>query len=243
MFTACQTGNLEQVRAFLRQGFDLEQRDGARTGRTPLYVACKFGRLDIVRVLIHRGADVNVQTADERSTPLHIATKRGHTNVVRELLKNNANVTLRNVVGFTPLHFACCFGGNLEIFKALIDHGNRINLNDKDNFGQTCLHLASASSKVTIVKELINLKVNINETNNKNETALHLIARGCEGWRFNEPQSRLRYKEILELLLNHGIDTSIRNNEGRLAKELTTREDCIELFNFYEVQIKEPEQL
>lgn len=241
MFGACQTGNLQQVQDFLRKGIDLEQRDSVRTGRTPLYVACKFGRLDIVRVLIHRGADVNVQTADERSTPLHIAVKRGHVNVVCELLKHDVNITLRTFLGFTPLHFACYFGGDYKIFRALIDHDNQINVNDKNNYGQTCLHLASVNGIVKIVKDLIDLKVNINETDNMGETALHLIAHRCGGWRFDKPQSRLGCKEILELLLNHGIDTTIKNQEGKLARELTTRTEFIELFDSYEIPIKEPE--
>ena len=118
-------GNLEHVRQLINQGVDINQRDGSRTGRTPLYVASKFGHSNIVLLLIQHGADINVQTLEEQSSPLHIAIKGRRLSVVHELLTHNANIELQDIHGETPLHFAVRYR-LFDVFKELIRCGANI---------------------------------------------------------------------------------------------------------------------
>ena len=46
-------------------------------------------------------------------SPLHLAAQGGHVNVMDALLAAGANVNALDARGYTPLHFAICFGPKL----------------------------------------------------------------------------------------------------------------------------------
>ncbi len=56
---AAREGAVEDARALLDQGADLEARE--HIGRTPLHIAVMWGQLDMAAFLLERGADVNAR--------------------------------------------------------------------------------------------------------------------------------------------------------------------------------------
>ena len=54
---ACEKGNLEYVKIFMRLGADVNEGDN--NGKTPLCYACESGDLNLVEYLVDRGANVN----------------------------------------------------------------------------------------------------------------------------------------------------------------------------------------
>ena len=91
-----------------------------------------------------------------------------------------------------------------------------------------------------MIKELI-AKININDTTNDGETALHIIAQEYETWPYINSRSLGKYKGIIELLYEYGIDSSIRDRNDNLARDLTTQEDLIQLFDSYDLNtVKNP---
>ena len=77
-------GNLEAVREFLEEGYDVNQR-GPRNS-TALMFAASSGHLDVVRELVERGADIHA-AEDGGWDALRHAAEDGHKEIVSFLEK------------------------------------------------------------------------------------------------------------------------------------------------------------
>jgi len=102
LFTAIDNGQVETVRAMIKQGVDVNWR--LRRGGAPLMSASAKGNLEIVRMLIASGAFVNAISQDG-TTALLLASKYGHGDVVRVLLENGAEYN-HDRVGLSPMTLA-----------------------------------------------------------------------------------------------------------------------------------------
>jgi len=117
-------------------------------GVTPLHYANGIG---IVKLLLANGAEVDASDSGG-NTPLYMADKP---EVVELLLKHGATLNARNSTGQTPLlrvirtyisnlpahglmsgplgdDIVVAHGGNIEVIKALLDHGADVNLDDRE---------------------------------------------------------------------------------------------------------------
>ena len=99
---ACEKGNIEAVKQFLADGADVNAKDDAYGGLTPLCVAATK---EIAELLIAKGADVNAKS-DDGWTSLHDATSIGHNEIVELLITKGADVNAKNNYGNTPLDLA-----------------------------------------------------------------------------------------------------------------------------------------
>ncbi len=99
---ACEKGNIEAVKQFLADGADVNAKDDAYGGLTPLYVVATK---EIAELLIAEGADVNPKD-DCESTPLHSASTLGHKEVAELLIAKGAEVNAKEDDGRTPLDWA-----------------------------------------------------------------------------------------------------------------------------------------
>ncbi|ERF73035.1 hypothetical protein EPUS_07129 [Endocarpon pusillum Z07020] len=107
--------------------------------RTPLFLACWNGHLEVVKLLIEQQAEVDVKTTDGR-TPLHGAAWNGHLEVVKFLVKQQAEMNVKTTEGRTPLYEA--------LTKSKID------INSKDAFYRTPIHLAISHGQFSIARLL-----------------------------------------------------------------------------------------
>lgn len=109
-------------------------------GLTALLLAARDGQLDAVRALVEVGADVNQQSAGDKTNPITMAIINGHFEVAKFLLDHGADPNIANQDGLTPLYatvdaqWAPLGGGPLpvtghdkvgylELMQALLDHG------------------------------------------------------------------------------------------------------------------------
>ncbi len=72
-------------------------------GLTALLIAARDGQMDAVKALVESGANVNQQSAGERSTPLVIAVANGHYSAAKYLVDHGANPNIVNIDGLGPL--------------------------------------------------------------------------------------------------------------------------------------------
>ena len=102
---AAQSGNVEEVRRLLKNGYQPSEFDDL--GKTPLHYAAECGHLDVLKALIASGADVNAH--DERvigNTPLREVADNCSYEVAKVLIDAGADPTIPGWMQITALHKA-----------------------------------------------------------------------------------------------------------------------------------------
>ncbi len=109
-------------------------------GLTALLLAARDGQLDATRALVETGADVNQQSAGDKTSPIVLAIINGHFELAKYLIDHGADPNLANQDGLTALYatidaqWAPLGGGPLpvtghdrigylDLMKALLEHG------------------------------------------------------------------------------------------------------------------------
>lgn len=150
-------------------------------GWTSLHLAAYFGHKDVVKILLENGAGIDV-TNPNGDTALHKAAYTGRLEVVRVLLDAGADVTMINSEGQTPRlcaktreisdlilaaeahdnkereeHFLSSVrDGQLDDVQELLKKkSKRPNLNCRDAFGNSALHIAAQANQQEIAVFLI----------------------------------------------------------------------------------------
>jgi ankyrin repeat protein len=148
---AAMRGDLERVRALLRDGADVNAAQG--DGMTALHWSALNGHLEAMNVLLYAGATTEPLTRVGRYTPLHLASSRGHAASVARLLQAGARPDAVTETGVQPLHLAAQ-AGNADAVEALIARGAGVNARDATH-GRTPLVFATALNRLEAMKVLI----------------------------------------------------------------------------------------
>ena len=147
---AVKAGDLQAVRALVKQGADVNAKSG--DGSTPLLWAVDGGAAEIARALIAAKAKVDVAT-ELGITPLLHAARTGDAAMVDLLLRSGANPSLAHPEGETPL-MAASRSGSVAAVRALLARGAKVN--DTDKFqNSTALMWAAAEGHVDVAGVLL----------------------------------------------------------------------------------------
>ncbi|KAF5270594.1 hypothetical protein FQR65_LT05492 [Abscondita terminalis] len=128
--------------------------------------------LNITDLLISVGVNINFPNQDG-VTPIHYAIMKENRNAFDNLLKNQADVDMKNINGVAPLHTAA--EKDVYYIRGLLDHGANINI--RNGYNNTPLHLAVQERKPDIVQELLVRGSDRTAQNNKGDTPLHTVIR------------------------------------------------------------------
>ena len=148
---AARRGDLDAVRALLKQGADVNVAEG--DGTTALHWAARAGDADLVQMLVYAGANVKAATRLGAYTPLMMAAQGGHSAAVAALLAGGSDVKATSTTGTTPLMFAA-ESGDTRTVTMLVEGGSDLNAKETA-MGQTPLMFAAAYDRVEVVKLLI----------------------------------------------------------------------------------------
>jgi ankyrin repeat protein len=148
---ATRVGDLETLRALLREGADVNAAQG--DGMTALHWAALLGDVESARMLLYAGANVKAATRLGAFTPLLLACKNGHPEVVRALLDGGAQVNDATTNGTTALMFAAA-SGSVGAVATLLDGGASVNASESAR-GETALMFAAAYDRATVVDLLV----------------------------------------------------------------------------------------
>lgn len=151
--------------------------------------------------LLDVDANIDLRDTFDRS-PLHAAVRSGYNDIVMVLLRRGAHVMAVDCDGLTPLHQAV-FYGHKNIVLSLLQNGADVEARDKK--GKTPLHLAARRGYQDVLVILSQHKASVDIKANDGSTALHAAA---DGW---------RTKNVIEVLLNLGVDIDARTNNGDTA--------------------------
>ncbi|KAJ3790668.1 transcription factor [Lentinula aff. detonsa] len=167
--------------------------------------------------------DPNMAIDDDGHTSLHWACAMGRLRIVKLLLTAGADVFKVNKAGQTPLMRSVMFANNYDVrkFPELYELLHRSTLNI-DNYNRTVFHhvvdVAMSKGKThaaryymeTILTRLADypreLADVINFQDEDGETALTMAA-------------RCRSKRLVKLLIDHGADPKIVNNDGKSTED------------------------
>ncbi|KAJ4472137.1 transcription factor [Lentinula aciculospora] len=167
--------------------------------------------------------DPNMAIDDDGHTSLHWACAMGRLRIVKLLLTAGADIFKVNKAGQTPLMRSVMFANNYDVrkFPELYELLHRSTLNI-DNYNRTVFHhvvdVAMSKGKThaaryymeTILTRLADypkeLADVINFQDEDGETALTMAA-------------RCRSKRLVKLLIDHGADPKIVNNDGKSTED------------------------
>ena len=166
--------------------------DAAAAGDTPR-----------VNELLAAGADINARDEQGR-TPVMAATHGNHVDTVAALIAAGAGINIRDDLWDNPFLYAGA-EGLAEILQLAIEAGADTTLTNR--YGGTALIPAAERGHIEIVKTLLTQSdVDVNHVNNLGWTALmEAIVLGVGGD---------THQQIVQLLVDHGADISIPDNEG-----------------------------
>ncbi|KAJ8979231.1 hypothetical protein NQ317_019083 [Molorchus minor] len=147
---------------------------------TALHLAAENGDVECVEILLERGADANVKNHMSQ-TPLHLAARAKAYDCVEMLLeKGNASPNVEDCDKRTALHTAVGkTATSCDIIELLINYG--ANINKKDQYGYTPLHVAALMQLSQCVEILIRNGADVTTKSKCGMTPLGIIKRKIPG--------------------------------------------------------------
>ena len=197
---ALHEGDLARIQRLVSEATDLELTD--ESGRTALMLAAGKGDRGLLSDLIEAGADINHQNS-RGGTALMYATLRNQDRAVGQLLAAGADPNAAGSNGWSALMIAAAKGYR-EIAAMLLSHGASVD--QRDVYAWTPLMRAVYEGRTETVELLLTkADPDLSARDENGATALHHAA----------ANNRL---EIADLLLDHGAENAIRDDNGRTPR-------------------------
>uniref|UniRef100_A0A8C9T805 Poly [ADP-ribose] polymerase n=1 Tax=Scleropages formosus TaxID=113540 RepID=A0A8C9T805_SCLFO len=231
------------VEFLLQHGADVHAKD--KGGLVPLHNACSYGHYEVAELLVLHGAVVNV--ADLwKFTPLHEAAAKGKYEICKLLLQHGADPTKKNRDGNTPLDLVKDSDTDIQDLlrgdAALLDAAKKgclarvkklcrpDNVNCRDTQGRHSTPLHLRIHMLSSMYDLFDL-TGYNNLEHVDVAALLIKYNACvnatDKWAFT-PLHEAAQKgrtQLCALLLAHGADPTLRNQEGQSPLDLVTADD------------------
>ena len=144
---------------------------------------------------------------------------RGNLEIFNKLMESGADISITNASGLNALHLAS--QGNYPNMIVYLIEKYGLDVNSKDNKGNTALHWAVYMNSKQAVDYLVYYNIDTNLRDNDGDTALEIAVRKGNQYlikRFNEDFSVLINKKLEESKnINHDIETDndIDNNNNQ----------------------------
>jgi ankyrin repeat protein len=229
---ASRGNHIQTVRALVNRGARCDIQD--ENGRTALYVSAETGSFEVTKFIVQRqevyyGEDelkytvtldtastiiyrLNVQEKDG-NTPLHLAAEAGNTSSVLYLLSVGSDWRIFNTRGEYPLTLAARFARNDTVNLML----QRFSTVTCEEIMTGALTAAIVAGQVDTTALLLSSGAAVSE--GENEKPIHIA-------------SRMRHREIVDLLLKYGASLSFRTDSGNTALHLASENGHLSLVKY-----------
>lgn len=169
---ACKNNHANCVKLLMVQyGADINAR--TQHHLTPLHICAIVGALECARMIIPHVANINV-TDLFGATALHYAVYNKQLELTKLLLKNGAQEDVQDKFGRKPVHYAAMIEDPV-ILETLVEMAN-VDINARNKYFVTPLHLTVASSNVQTFQKLLQLNANIDAQDIYGNNISHWIA-------------------------------------------------------------------
>ena len=168
------------------------------------------GDADLCKMLVEHGVPLDAVDEDGRTA---LATSLSvDPAVCQVMIDAGAQLDVANDAGYSPL-LSACEEGQSEFVKMLLDAGAQLRVADN---GFTALMLAAQGGHVEAVRHLLDCQgVDVDEQGANACTALHQAATN-------------KRADVVKLLLQHGADKALRDNDGDTAVDCAIIGGCPE---------------
>ena len=182
--------NIEEFLGTAHEPCDINITD--KNGNTPMHIACMEGNAQLYTLLMSTGrCKPNIKNV-EGDTLLHIACTKNHQHILELAVSSNeCDFKIQNQNGNSPLHIAVSNELEDVVSMLLVAHTIHLNLNLKNEFGDTVLHIAAKRDSIESCQKIIDKGIDQNIQNGDGKTPLHIAASYGSG-------------SVAEVLLNSG---------------------------------------
>lgn len=144
------------------------------TKLTPLMFAIELRNMAAIDSLLKSKADVNYQDIDSHICALHLACGIGNATLIKKLLENSGNPYLKSRGGNSALHWLALNNkDDMNSLLSILHHTNYlINVNLKNDNGQTPLMLTAMKNKQNMLKSLLDNGASLVFKDNNGQTAM-----------------------------------------------------------------------
>ena len=172
LLLACRLGHAHVVDLCLKRGAHNDPHPSY--GQTALQAAVSSGHASCVKLLLETaavsGADsiianhevIGAKDPTRREAPIHTAARVGNLEIVELLVLHGANLGLVDSSGRTSLHCAAA-AGHSAILKLLLDFGGDVFIEQMNDVGMSCLHLAIENNRMECVRALLEFAADVDE--------------------------------------------------------------------------------
>lgn len=222
-------GEATKTLLLIAAGEDIKNKD--INGWSLLHYAARDDHPIVVEKLIEAGADVNAQKGDGW-TPLMLAAYNNNSDVVKILINAGAEINAQGEHKRTALREATQKGA-VKTIEVLIDAGADVNM--QDEYDETALHSAAENCYIDVVKALTDAGADVNIQDNRGNTPLLSIVSELD--LLEKKVKRLSYHEkIAEILISHGANFDIKNNEGKTVRDYGGRTSAVIMLQIMEAE-------
>ncbi|KAH8983016.1 ankyrin repeat-containing domain protein [Lactarius akahatsu] len=236
---AANLGELTLSRMLLERQADVNLRNN--DGQAPLHVLSRREASqnedddpEIAKLLLERGANVNEKDKDN-ATPLHLAIYNKRPKIVRVLLDHGANAGVEKDQGENPLQIVLRGNHNAQedgvgVARLLLEHGAEAYARDKYHVSTSDLACCFGREKIRQV--LLGDGGNSKPETNRDQTAFWLWIEDCGVDRNVQDKyetillhsaSYHGKPDMLQILLNHGVNSNAKNHLGKTALHVVSR--------------------
>jgi ankyrin repeat protein len=174
---------------------------------TPLIWSARISDIDTMKYLVSKGANIE-HAGFGGMTALHHVTNNMHELSTIALVEAGANVNATDDAGNTPLIYIAA-RGLLSGTNFLLEKG--ADINHVNNAGSTAFHKACNTGQLQVPIRFVEAGASINLQDAHGNTPLHLASKGAH---------KILLKFLLELPAEKRPDLTIKNKQGKTAKEL-----------------------
>ncbi len=201
MFEAIRDGDIERVQQLIDSDPALAQTPNA-DGLTPVLWALYTNHAEIAQALLTR--------IPEALLSIHEAAATGRAARIADILRSDGQAANAYAAdGFQPLGLAAFFG-QAEALDVLIAHGADVNSPARNSLVVAPLHSALAGPQPDLARRLLAAGADANARQSGHAVPLHTTA-------------YVGLLELTSLLLQHGADPTVANDQGR-TPEAVARE-------------------
>ena len=198
----CYHGWRDMLQCMMEKGANVNHQDDR--GITPLHNAVSGGNPLLVSDLLESfGADSSLIDAGGKSA-LHWACGKGLADMVSILGRNNVDLNCRDVNGWSPLMY-CAMYNQVDCARAILSDSRAL-LDQRNEDGETALHIAARKGYAEIVRIILQGKPNVNVRDSDGYSPLICCAL----------YNQIECARVL-LLSDAGIDLNLRENDGETA--------------------------